>query len=119
MKTVIPHVSLSVLALCQILPAIQTTKPEVLTDINRTSRYVMDSKPKGLLARHDATWQTKRFQKVAGWMESTAGIKEFKHLPKAAQNYLQRIEEVCETPLDMISTGPDRVDTIVLRHPFK
>jgi adenylosuccinate synthase len=59
------------------------------------------------------------YEEIPGWMESTAGIKEFKQLPKAAQNYLQRIEEVCETPLDMISTGPDRVDTIVLRHPFK
>ena len=59
------------------------------------------------------------YEEIPGWMESTAGIKEFKQLPKAAQNYLQRIEEVCDTPLDMISTGPDRVDTIVLRHPFK
>ncbi len=59
------------------------------------------------------------YEEIPGWMESTAGIKEFKQLPKAAQNYLRRIEEVCETPLDMISTGPDRVDTIVLRHPFK
>ena len=59
------------------------------------------------------------YEEIPGWMESTAGIKNFKELPKAAQNYLRRIEEVCETPLDMISTGPDRVDTIVLRHPFK
>ncbi|GJL70967.1 MAG: adenylosuccinate synthetase [Nitrosomonas sp.] len=59
------------------------------------------------------------YEEIPGWMESTAGIKDFKELPKAAQNYLRRIEEVCETPLDMISTGPDRVDTIVLRHPFK
>lgn len=59
------------------------------------------------------------YEEIPGWMESTAGIKEFKELPKAAQNYLRRIEEVCETPLDMISTGPDRVDTIVLRHPFE
>ena len=59
------------------------------------------------------------YEEIPGWMESTAGIRDFKQLPKAAQNYLQRIEEVCETPLDMISTGPDRVDTIVLRHPFK
>ena len=59
------------------------------------------------------------YEEIPGWKESTSGIKDFKELPKAAQNYLRRIEEVCETPLDMISTGPDRVDTIVLRHPFK
>lgn len=59
------------------------------------------------------------YEEIAGWKESTAGIKDFKRLPQAAQKYLQRIEEVCETPLDMISTGPDREDTILLRHPFK
>ncbi|HNP25170.1 MAG TPA: adenylosuccinate synthase [Nitrosomonas sp.] len=59
------------------------------------------------------------YEEIPGWSASTAGIKDFKQLPKAAQNYLKRIEEVCETPIDMISTGPDREDTIVLRHPFE
>lgn len=59
------------------------------------------------------------YEEVSGWMESTAGVKEFSQLPKAAQNYLRRIEEVCDVPVDMISTGPDREDTILLRHPFK
>jgi adenylosuccinate synthase len=35
-----------------------------------------------------------------------------------ARNYLRRIEETCEVPIDLISTGPDREETIVLRHPF-
>jgi len=39
-------------------------------------------------------------------------------LPRAAQRYLQRIEQICEVPVDMISTGADRAQTIVLRHPF-
>ncbi|SFK33527.1 Adenylosuccinate synthetase [Nitrosomonas aestuarii] len=59
------------------------------------------------------------YEEIPGWSTSTAGIKDFKQLPKAAQFYLKRIEEVCETPIDMISTGPDREDTIVLRHPFE
>lgn len=59
------------------------------------------------------------YEEMPGWKENTAGIKDFKQLPKAAQNYLHRIEEVCEVPVDMISTGPDREDTILLRHPFK
>ncbi|MCB1986293.1 MAG: adenylosuccinate synthase [Burkholderiales bacterium] len=58
------------------------------------------------------------YEEIPGWSNSTAGIKDFNQLPKAAQNYLKRIEEVCDTPIDMISTGPDRQDTIVLRHPF-
>ena len=59
------------------------------------------------------------YEEIPGWSDSTAGIKEFNQLPKAAQNYLKRIEEICDTPIDMISTGPDREDTIVMRHPFK
>ncbi|QOJ24165.1 MAG: adenylosuccinate synthase [Gammaproteobacteria bacterium] len=59
------------------------------------------------------------YEEMPGWSENTAGIKEFAQLPKAAQNYLKRLEEVCATPIDMISTGPDREDTILLRHPFK
>lgn len=59
------------------------------------------------------------YEEMPGWPENTAGIKEFAQLPKAAQNYLKRLEEVCATPIDMISTGPDREDTILLRHPFK
>ncbi len=59
------------------------------------------------------------YEEIEGWSGSTAGIRSFEQLPKAAQNYLQRLEEVCEVPIDMISTGPDREDTIVLRHPFK
>ncbi|SFQ08359.1 Adenylosuccinate synthetase [Nitrosomonas cryotolerans] len=59
------------------------------------------------------------YEKMPGWQDNTAGIKQFEKLPKAAQNYLKRIEEVCGVPLDMISTGPEREETIVLRHPFK
>ena len=58
------------------------------------------------------------YEEMPGWMDSTVGIKDFKQLPKAAQNYLRRMESVCEVPVDMISTGPSREETIVLRHPF-
>ena len=58
------------------------------------------------------------YEEIPGWMDSTVGIKDFKQLPKAAQNYLRRMESVCEVPVDMISTGPSREETIVLRHPF-
>jgi adenylosuccinate synthase len=51
-------------------------------------------------------------------MQSTVGVKAYKGLPKAARNYLQRIEELCAVPVDLISTGAERDETIVLRHPF-
>ena len=59
------------------------------------------------------------YQEMPGWNESTVGLTRFKQLPRAAQNYLKRIESVCGVPVDLISTGPGREDTIVLRHPFK
>ncbi len=59
------------------------------------------------------------YEEHPGWSDSTVGIKHFDALPDAAQRYLKRIEEVCGVPVDLISTGPDREETIVLRHPFK
>jgi len=59
------------------------------------------------------------YEDMPGWKESTVGVTRFDQLPGAAQAYLKRIEEVCEVPVDMVSTGPDRDETIVLRHPFK
>jgi adenylosuccinate synthase len=59
------------------------------------------------------------YEEHPGWSESTVGINRFDTLPGAAQRYLKRIEEVCGVPVDLISTGPDREETIVLRHPFR
>ena len=58
------------------------------------------------------------YEDMPGWSESTVGITQFDKLPKAAQNYLNRLQEVCGVPVDIISTGPDREQTIVRRHPF-
>jgi adenylosuccinate synthase len=55
---------------------------------------------------------------MPGWSTSTVGVKSYNDLPEAAKNYLQKVEELCATPIDIISTGPDREETIVLRHPF-
>ena len=58
------------------------------------------------------------YMEMPGWSESTVGAKSYDDLPKAAKNYLRKIEELCEAPIDIISTGPDRDETIVLKHPF-
>jgi adenylosuccinate synthase len=58
------------------------------------------------------------YEEMPGWTDSTVGIKDFNQLPVNARAYLKRMEELCEVPIDMISTGPDREETIVLRHPF-
>lgn len=58
------------------------------------------------------------YEEMPGWRESTLGVKRYEELPATARAYLRRIEELTDTPIDLISTGPDRMDTIVLRHPF-
>ncbi len=58
------------------------------------------------------------YEEHAGWDTSTFGIREFDKLPANARAYLKRIEEVTGTSIDIVSTGPDRNETIVLRHPF-
>jgi adenylosuccinate synthase len=55
---------------------------------------------------------------MPGWTESTAGITDVAQLPANARAYIQRIEELVGVPVDILSTGPDRKETIVLRHPF-
>ncbi len=59
------------------------------------------------------------YEELPGWKESTVGLTRFGELPKAARNYLKRIERILGVPIDVISTGPERAQTIVLRHPFK
>ncbi len=59
------------------------------------------------------------YETMPGWTDSTVGVKTLEGLPAAARAYIKRMEEVCGVPVDMISTGPDREETIVLRHPFK
>ncbi|HEX5612094.1 MAG TPA: adenylosuccinate synthase [Burkholderiales bacterium] len=59
------------------------------------------------------------YEEMPGWSESTVGVRHFDALPKAACDYLKRIEALSGVPIDLISTGPDREETIVLRHPFR
>ncbi|HFQ91414.1 MAG TPA: adenylosuccinate synthase [Chromatiales bacterium] len=57
------------------------------------------------------------YEDMPGWEESTLGITRYEDLPRNARNYLRKIEECVETPIDMISTGPDRDEIIIKRHP--
>lgn len=55
---------------------------------------------------------------MAGWSDSTKGITDYALLPDNAKKYIQRIEQLLETKVVILSTGPDRDETIVLQHPF-
>ncbi|MGQ0656605.1 MAG: adenylosuccinate synthase [Chromatiales bacterium] len=58
------------------------------------------------------------YEEMPGWKDSTLGVRRYQDLPANARAYLERIAEVLATPIDIISTGADRADTIVLRDPF-
>ncbi|WP_405239447.1 adenylosuccinate synthase [Lentisalinibacter orientalis] len=58
------------------------------------------------------------YEDMPGWTESTVGITDYDALPANARSYLARIEAIVGTTIDIISTGADREQTIVLRHPF-
>ena len=59
------------------------------------------------------------YETMPGWSDSTQGVKTWNALPKNAQNYLSRLSEVVGAPIAMVSTGPDREETILLDHPFQ
>jgi adenylosuccinate synthase len=59
------------------------------------------------------------YEEHPGWKESTVGVKRYADLPANARSYLERLQELVAAPIALISTGPDREETIVLRHPFE
>jgi len=58
------------------------------------------------------------YEELPGWQVSTVGVNDLNQLPEAARVYLRRLEEILKVPVDMISTGPDRDENIIIRHPF-
>jgi adenylosuccinate synthase len=59
------------------------------------------------------------YETLPGWPETTAGLTNWEQLPVNARRYLERMQTLIGAPIDMVSTGPDRVHTILLRHPFR
>ena len=58
------------------------------------------------------------FEEVEGWSDSTRGARSFAQLPAQAVKYVKRLEELVECPVALLSTSPDRDDTILMRDPF-
>ena len=59
------------------------------------------------------------YETLPGWSQTTAGLTNWEQLPLNARRYLERVQALIGAPIDMVSTGPDRVHTILLRHPFR
>ncbi len=91
-----------------------------LPELRICTGYRLDGKDRDLLpigadevARCEPVYET-----LPGWSESTFRCKRWDDLPANACAYLERIEELCGIPIDIVSTGPERDETILRRHPF-
>jgi len=82
--------------------------------------YMLDSQRIGLLplGAEEVNRCEPIYETLPGWNASTVGAKSWSALPQEARAYLHRVEEICEVPIDVISTGPEREETILRRHPF-
>lgn len=69
-------------------------------------------------SNHEENDITPIYEIYPGWKETTAGIKKIEDLPLEARNYIKRIEEITNIPVDIISTGPDRLDIILVKDLF-
>jgi len=99
------------------------TKLDVLDELETIQicvGYTIDDKPiAGVPVVVDRFAECKPvYEEWSGWQESTVGITRFDDLPKKARAYLARIEALAGVPVDIISTGPDREQTIIKTHPF-
>ena len=85
-----------------------------LPEVKLCVGYQIDGKQMDLLPRgaDDVARCVPVYETFAGWSESTFGLTKWDELPANAQAYLNRIEQVCGVPIDIVSTGPDRVHTI-------
>jgi adenylosuccinate synthase len=99
------------------------TKLDVLDGMDRVklcTGYRIDGEPRDLLplGAEDADRCEPVYEEMPGWQESTLGVRAYAKLPANARAYLERLQVLCGAPVDMISTGADREETIVRRHPF-
>jgi adenylosuccinate synthase len=100
------------------------TKLDVLDELETIqicTGYAIDGKPiPGVPVLVDRFAECKPiYEEWSGWQESTVGVTDFDKLPQKARDYLARIQELAGVPIDIISTGPDREQTIVKSHPFE
>ena len=105
------------------LSSLGVTKLDVLDGLDTlriATGYLIDGEVRELppLLPHRYADCEPVYETLPGWSESTSGITDFARLPENARRYLARIEQLAGVPIDIVSTGPDRGETIVLRHPF-
>lgn len=99
------------------------TKLDVLDGMDTVKVCIGYKTPNGEITRPPIGCDTYKdiepvYADLPGWQESTVGLTGLDQLPENARAYIRFLEEQIEAPIDIISTGPDRVETVILRHPF-
>ena len=87
------------------------TKLDVLDGLEQVALCIDYENP-------DSDSPTPVYEKMPGWTDSTVGVRSLEELPENARAFLDRIQSVCDVPIDFVSTGPDRQDTIALKGLF-
>lgn len=100
------------------------TKLDVLDgieELNICTGYELDGKQIDMLpiGAEDVGRCKPIYETIEGWKDTTFGVKTWADLPKNAQHYLKRLEALCGVPVAIVSTGPERDETIVLEHPYQ
>ena len=99
------------------------TKLDVLdgmTELRLCTGYMLDGERIDLLpmGADEVVRCEPIYESMPGWSGTAYGAQKWDDLPAEARAYLHRIEEICEVPIDVVSTGPERDETILRRHPF-
>lgn len=107
--------SLSGLALMKIDVLDDVEEIKICTHYKLEDGTVTDLPP---LAAYEYARVTPVYETMPGWMSSTVGVTRFEDLPVKAQTYIRRLEELAGVPVAIVSTGPDREQTIMLNNPM-
>ena len=107
--------SLSGLCLTKLDVLDELEEVKICTAYKKADGTIIDYSP---LAADDYLGLEPVYEVMPGWMQSTFGITSYDDLPENAKKYIKRLEEVSGVRIDVISTGPDRDQTIILHHPF-
>ena len=102
---------------------IALTKLDVLDDLDEIKicvGYENNNKVINFLPFDSKTQSSLKpvYETLPGWKKNTSGLRKLEDLPNNAVRYIKRIEELLSTPVDIISTSPERDDTILIRDPF-
>jgi len=99
------------------------TKLDVLNGFDQIkvcTRYVVDGRETDVYPSDPAALARAKpvYETVPGWSEDISAVRKFEDLPENTINYIKKIEKLVDTPIDIVSVGPGRNETIVLRNPF-